>query len=316
MLNTKHYKRAYFHTVIFILLALIWSGSFINIKIAVDLLPPVFSAMMRVLVSALFLAMFYIIIRKNVFTFSRQTYWVWLTGLFTQALPFGLLFYGEKFIAPALASIINSTVALWALLLGVLIYRDVTSITPLKMIGLILGFTGIVIIFLPLIHHGENSAIGILAVMGMAISYAIGSLMNQHLIFKKNLATFETNLFQQHISSLLFLGATSLALETWPSWNEFFRTDLLLAFFYLGAISTSLAWMIYFYLIREWGAVRTSSVMYIVPLLAMLWDFLFLHSIPSANQFVGAAAILLGVILIQWSRKSALPLLAPSSETT
>jgi drug/metabolite transporter (DMT)-like permease len=296
-------KITYFNFTIFLLLAFMWSGSFLNIKIVVDVFPPVFSAMMRVLVSAVTLGVFFLATRKVIFIRSPLMLSVWLAGFFTQAIPFALLFYGEKFIAPALASIINSTVSLWALVLGALLYRDVTQLTPLKILGLILGFTGIVIIFLPLMSRGESSVIGIAAIMGMAISYAVGSLMNQHVIFKNRQISFETNLFQQHLSSLLFLITTSLTLETWPTWTSFLNKDTMLAFLYLGIVATAMAWMIYFYLIREWGAVRTASVMYIVPILAMFWDFLFLDFIPGHNELLGAAAILLGVTFVQWNRK-------------
>ena len=96
-------------------------------------------------------------------------------------------------------------------------------------------------------------------------------------------------------------------METWPAWTSLLNTNILFAFFYLGVIATAVAWMIYFYLIREWGAVRTASVMYVVPILAMFWDFVFLHSIPSHSQLLGVAAILIGVTLVQWTRKSKLP---------
>jgi drug/metabolite transporter (DMT)-like permease len=131
-MSTKLAKTTYFNFTVFLLLALMWSGSFINIKIVVDVFPPVFSTMMRVLVSTLALGLFFLATRKVVFTRSRQMMFVWFAGCLNQAVPFALLFYGEKFIAPALASIINSTVSLWALLLGVLLYRDATEVTPLN----------------------------------------------------------------------------------------------------------------------------------------------------------------------------------------
>jgi drug/metabolite transporter (DMT)-like permease len=308
MADTKQPKSAYFNFTVFLLLALMWSGSFLNIKVAVETFPPIFGAMLRVFISAACLGIFFLATRKAIFVRSNQKWAVWFAGFFTQAIPFALLFYGEQFLAPALASIINSTVSLWALLLGVFIYRDISQITPLKMLGLMLGFIGIVVIFLPLIHHSENNIMGIMAIMGMSISYAIGSLMNQHVIFRNQEITFEANLFQQHLSSLLFLVVTSLTFETWPAWNSLFSTHLLFAFFYLGVIATAMAWMIYFYLIREWGAVRTASVMYIVPILAMLWDFVFLQSVPSHSQLLGVAAILIGVTLVQWTRKHKLML--------
>ena len=297
------------HFVLFGLLALMWSGSFINIKVVVDVMPPVFCAMIRVLISLICLGIFFTLMGKP-FSFRKsEGIWrIWLAGIFTQALPFGLLFYGEKFIAPALASIINSTVSLWALLLGACIYRDTTQWTPLKISGLLLGFLGIIIIFTPSLSQGESDIIGIIAIMAMAISYAIGGLINQHVIFPKMNVTFETNLFQQHVSSVIVLLIASLSMESWPNIHLLLNAHVMLAFLYLGLVATAIAWIIYFYLIKHWGAVRTSSVMYIVPVLAIMWDLLFLHIIPSTTELTGAAAILTGVVLVQWKRRNPNPI--------
>lgn len=291
------------HFVLFCLLALMWSGSFINIKVVVGVLPPVFCAMIRVLISLLGLAVIFGSMRKRFLGYTAGMWRIWIAGIFSQALPFGLLFYGERFVAPALASIINSTVSLWALLLGACIYRDTTNWTPLKIGGLLLGFVGIVIIFAPSLSEGQSSLIGIAAIMGMAISYAIGGLITQHVIYPKMKVNFETNLFQQHVSSIAALVIASLMLETWPSFDMLLDTRVILSFLYLGLVATTFAWIIYFYLLREWGAVRTATVMYIVPMLAIVWDLLFLHMIPAHSELIGAAAILAGVVLIQWTRK-------------
>lgn len=298
-------KQGWIHFSLFLLLALLWSGSFINIKIVVATLPPVFCAMIRVLISLVSLSVIFAVMRKKVFVLNSSYWRLWAAGLLTQALPFALLFFGEKFVAPALASIINSTVSIWSLVLGTIIFRDVSQWTPIRIAGIALGFIGIILVFSPFLHGRESSIIGIIAIMGMAISYAIGGLINQHVIFKTMPVTFETNLIQQHCSSVLFLVCTSLTLESWPSLSSLLHINVLFAFVYLGVVSTAIAWMIYFYLLKEWGAVRTASVMYIVPALAISWDLLFLHIIPTKNELIGMFAILAGVTLIQWARKPA-----------
>ncbi len=169
--------------------------------------------------------------------------------------------------------------------------------------GLLLGFLGVIFIFLPMLELGKGSVIGTVSILAMAVSYAIGGLLNQHLVFGKMKTSIETNLWQQHMASLVFLALISLCIEHWPPYTLFLNINIIGAFLYLGVLATAVAWMLYFYLIKHWGAVRASSVMYIVPVLAILWDYLFLHLIPSWNQAIGAAAILSGVIMIQWSRK-------------
>lgn len=300
---TRPLKSNGIHIALYLLLALIWSGSFINIKIVVDVLPSVFCAMIRVLISLISLCVIFAILRKKVFTIKTNYWKLWIAGLFTQGFPFALLFYGEKFIAPALASIINSSVAIWSLVIGTFVFRDFAQWTLLKIAGVTLGFLGILLIFLPFANENSNNIIGIVAILGMAISYAIGGLINQHVIFKNMIFDLNTNIVQQHIASVLFLLVTSLTIESWPSVAHILTVKTLFAFLYLGLISTALAWMIYFYLIKVWGALRTASVMYIVPVFAILWDVLFLHLIPNRNEIIGTVAILIGVILIQWTRR-------------
>lgn len=290
--------------ILFFTLAILWSGSYINIKIVVNEYPPIFSAFMRVLVSLATLVLAFTMMRKNIFRFDRQTVSLWLVGFFSQALPFMLLFYGEKFIAPALASILNSTVTIWSLLLGMLLFKDFMHWTPLKSAGIFLGFIGIVIIFLPFIHGSDNSLIGILSVLGMSISYALGSLISQHIVFKKMQVSLELTLVQQHLASVIFLAIMSLSFETWPTIESLFDPKAVMAFLYLGVMATALAWMMYFHLLKQWGAIRAVSVMYLVPLLAILWDALFLHIRPTLNEMIGVVMILMSVTLIQWTRKT------------
>jgi len=296
--------------LLFLLLALLWSFSFLGIKISVASFPPVFCAMLRVGVSLATLTLFFMMKKKQcpdkqIFFLPLSMSWrLWVSGLFTQSIPFAFLFYGEKFIAPALASIINSTVSIWALILGAVIFCDKSQFSPAKIMGLSLGMIGILFIFLPHLGHDDTSSlIGILSVFMMAICYAIGGLMTQHLVFGKMKVCFESNLWNQHLSSFISLIVMSLIFDPISSIHLVFNHKFIVAILYLGIFATALAWLIYFYLLREWGTVRAASVMYIVPMLAILWDFLFMHLIPSWNEWVGILAILSGVTLIQYQKK-------------
>jgi drug/metabolite transporter (DMT)-like permease len=295
---------------LFLLLALLWSFSFLGIKVSVNSFPPVFSAMLRVGVSFIVITLFFMYKKKKdpskqIFFLPITTTWrLWATGLFTQSLPFAFLFYGEKFIAPALASIINSTVSIWALILGAIMFRDSSQLTPAKVIGLITGLIGIIFIFLPYVGHDKYSTLkGIFSVFMMAILYAVGGLMTQHLVFAKMKVCFESNLWHQHLASFVSLVMMSFLMEPIASIHVVFNIHVVFAILYLGIFATALAWIIYFYLLREWGTVRAASVMYIVPMLAILWDFVFMHLIPSWNEWAGVIAILSGVTLIQYQKK-------------
>jgi drug/metabolite transporter (DMT)-like permease len=67
---------------------------------------------------------------------------------------------------------------------------------------------------------------------------------------------------------------------------------------YLGVFSTALAFLIYFHLIREWGAVRASAVTYMAPIIAVFWDYVFFRNVPDRFEIVGVLAVLSGVVLL------------------
>ena len=295
---------------LFGLLALLWSGSFINIKTTVDACPAFFSAMIRVFVAFLSLSILFFIQKKKIFLSPKLAWRLWMAGIFSQAIPFAFLFYGEQFVEPALASIINSTVAIWALLLGVVFLGDIGQLNFNKVTGVVLGFAGILLIFGPLLHEGPDAVVGIVSIFGMVISYAIGALINQHIVFGKMKTAFQTNLWQQHLASFLFLLCLSGLFEPWPGIHTLMNIQVIGAFIYLGVFATAISFIIYYYLIREWDAVRASSVMYVVPMLAILWDFLFLDLTPTWHEIVGAIIILAGVMLIQRSKQE-LPSTSP-----
>jgi drug/metabolite transporter (DMT)-like permease len=288
---------------LFGLLALLWSGSFINIKTTVDACPAFFSAMLRVFIAFLSLSVLFVAQKKKILLSPKVAWRLWIAGIFSQAIPFAFLFYGEQFIKPALASIINSTVAIWALILGMIFLRDTAQLNFNKVTGVLLGFVGIILIFGPMLDDGHNAVIGIISIFGMVISYAIGALINQHVVFGKMKTAFHTNLWQQHLASFVFLLCLSVLFESWPAMHTLATIHVLSAFIYLGVFATAISFIIYYYLIREWDAVRASSVMYVVPMLAILWDYLFLHLTPLWNELVGALIILAGVMLIQRAKQ-------------
>ena len=138
----------------------------------------------------------------------------------------------------------------------------------------------------------------------MAISYGVGSLLSRALLSGNVKADFRANVYHQHCASLIFLVIASAMLETWP-WpvSVFSSAAALVSVLYLGLFSTALAFLIYYHLIREWGAVRASAVTYVAPIIALFWDFVFFRNVPRPVELLGVVAILSGVILLHSTGK-------------
>ncbi len=289
---------------LFFLLAAFWSGSFVAIKAVVLHIPPFFGAMLRVGLALIFLILIFCFLKKSVSVPFNLRWRIWIMGLFSQGFPFFFLFYGEQHISSGLAGILNGTVPIWTLIFS-LISPKTRSFSFLKCIGLFTGLLGICIIFWPLLNFNASysALLGTASLLLMAISYAVGNLLNQRMLSGQTKLDFYANIYHQHWASLIFLMLVSLLFEHWPNSSLLLHTPIIwVASIYMGLFSTAIAWIIYYHLIREWDAVRASAVMYVVPIMAIFWDFVFFHNRPRWTEGLGVIAILLGVILIQWSK--------------
>ncbi len=223
---------------------------------------------------------------------------LWLAGIFLQGLPFLLLFWGERQIAPALACIINSSVGAWALLFSLIVFKDRTQLSATKVLGLFFGLFGVLILCWPDLLHSQdhNQLWGILAVTGMAMSYAFGGLLNQYLNQGCHKVPFKTSVWQQHWGSLIFLFLIALMHPAMLlDCTGFASVKLWIALLYLGIFSTAIAWLIYIHLINHWGTVRASSVLFLTPILALIWDRVFLGLHPTLFELGGVIVILVGM---------------------
>lgn len=289
---------------LFFLLAAFWSGSFVAIKAVVLEVPPFFGAMLRVGLALIVLNLIFFFYKKSVTVPFNLRWRIWIMGLFSQGLPFFFLFYGEQHISAGLAGILNGTVPIWTLLFS-LISPKTRNFSFLKCIGLFTGLFGICIIFWPLLSFNTTqlALLGTSSLLLMAICYSVGNLLNQHMLSGQTQLDFFANIYHQHWASLIFLTLTSLLFERWPTSHLLFHTPIIwVASLYMGIFSTAIAWIIYYYLIREWDAIRASTVMYVVPIMAILWDFVFFHNRPRWTEGIGIITILLGVIIIQWPK--------------
>lgn len=293
--------------VLFCLLAAFWGGSFVAIKFAILVFPPLFSAMLRVGLAVAVLGAWFALEKKKLGVPPALRRRMWLAGLFAQGLPFALLFWGERQVSPGLAGIINGTVPIWTFVIGLAAGTGETF-TGRKTLGLLLGFAGIAVICSPLLAFGGTRAeiLGTAAVFLMAVSYAAGSLLTRSILSGAAKADFRANLFHQLCASFVFLLAASAAVEAWPSPAALAASWVAPAsVFYLGFFSTALAFLIYFHLIREWGAVRASAVTYVAPIVAVFWDYVFFRNVPPPSELIGVLAILSGVVLLHAPAKKA-----------
>ena len=284
---------------LFALLALFWGGSFIAIKFVVAELPPFTGAALRVLVG---LAGLFAILRAmgktTTVPWDRRRR-LWLTGLFSQGFPFALLFWGERHISAGLAGLINGTVPLWTFLLGVAAGSEPAARSPRAWGGVGLGLVGTLLIFGPLLTFsgGRGETLGAAACLGMALCYAVGSLLARRLLVGEGAVDVYAGALHQQVAATAFLGALAFLLEGSPAALTP-SPAAAGAVLYLGLCSTAVAFLIFFRLIRDWGSLKASVVTYVMPVVTLALDRLFFGRWPRPSEAAGAAVVLAGVLLL------------------
>lgn len=291
--------------ILFIVIASCWSGSFIAIQPLVQAMPPLLAGALRIGVAVVFLTALLPMIKIPMSVPKGIRVRVWITGLTAFAVPFSLLFWGEKTISPGLAGILNGTVPIWVFIFGLVFAPKAEPITPRKVIGLIAGIAGIMAIFLPKIvvadstQSSYDTLFGTIAVTLMACSYATGVLLNRTLFVKNPSLSPFTNLYQQLIAGFFGLSVVAISVDGLPhpeTWHPI--STVFFAETYLGVVSTSIAFMMFYRLIQQWGSVRAATVTYVVPAVTLIFDVIFNSRTPTLSDIGGVLGITFGVVIL------------------
>jgi drug/metabolite transporter (DMT)-like permease len=270
-------------------LALLWGASFMFIKIADRQLAPSTLILGRLGLAALTLAVivpFTVGWREAVGATKENWRWLLAVALLNTAAPFWLLAWGETRIASGLASIIQGAVPIFNVLFALAFFREV-RVTGLRLIGFALGFVGVA-----LIVGGQPSGkvLGALAVVGMAVCYALGGLMmGRHL---RGVSPIVIALTSTSIAAAVALPAgVAQAPHAWPGWRPVVSVVV------LGVPLLGFAYLLFFALITGPGAAYASLVTYLIPPIALAYGSIFLGEHFGALAFGGLVLILAGVAL-------------------
>ncbi len=270
-------------------LALIWGASFMLIKIADRQLAPATLILGRLGSAALFLAAIAVVRlgpRETLAEIRNAWRWLVVVGLANTALPFWLLSWGEKRIDSGLASIIQGAVPIFSVLLAFGFFRE-ARVSGLRLLGLGIGFVGVALL-VGAQPHGKLLAA--LAVVGMALCYAIGTLLaGRHL---RGTPPLVVALASTAVSTLAVAPAGIVQAPS-GMWHG----ETITAILVLGFVGTAVAYLLFFALIQRAGATYATLVTYLVPPIALAYGAIFLGESFGLTAFAALALILAGVAL-------------------
>jgi len=275
------------HWFVFITLGLIWSSSFLWIKIGLQEIGPMAVVAFRMLFGAL-TAVVIGIYQKVQWPRDRKTWIIFaVLGPASLAIPIFFISWGEQTIDSAVASILNATTPLFTIVIAHFLLHDDKMTVP-KVIGLLIGFAGVVILFSKdLLASAHSSVNGQGAVILASLFYA-GSA-----VFARKLT--------QHVEGVA-RGAMPLITSTILMWmvgplteRPFLFPSLPLtwvAVLWLGVLGSGLALIMFYYLLHEIGPTRTSLVTYLFPVGGVVLGVIFLDETLSWQLLVGTLLII------------------------
>jgi drug/metabolite transporter (DMT)-like permease len=267
--------------------ALLWGASFMFIKIAVRELAPATLVLGRIGIGALTLAFIVPLMvggRATAAAIRANLGWLVLVGLVNMAVPFWLLSWGETRIDSGLASIIQGAVPIFNAVIAFGFFRDV-RVTGLRLAGVAIGFVGVALL-VGAQPHGK--VLGALAVVGMALCYAVGQLFAA-----RHLSMVQPPVVALATTAVAALAMLPLGLAQAPHHVPHWKT--------IGAVRalaiplTALAFLLFYAIIVGAGAAYASLVTYLVPPIALLYGAIFLGERFGAAAIGGLALILGGV---------------------
>ncbi len=278
---------------VLVLLGAIWGASYLFIKVGGAEIPPFTFVEVRTLVAALALVVVVGVMKEPIPRGRRQ--WLPLIGmgLFNGVFPYTLITWGELHISSGVASILTATMALFTVLLAHFWTRD-ERLTPLKVLGIVVGFLGVVVLFLPELAYGLQIEVwGELAVVGAGASYAIATLLARKYLQGVSHAVASLG---QLGTAAIWMMPLSLAFDNPFSLRP--SVAALASLLILALLGTAFAYVLYYWLIEHTGATRTSLVTYLIPITGVAWGAVLLHEAIEWESILGLLLIIAGVAFV------------------
>ncbi|NMM24889.1 MAG: EamA family transporter [Phycicoccus sp.] len=299
----------------FTALAFIWGSSFLLMKVGLRSLAPLQISGLRILSGATVLLLLLTAARGRLPRDRRIWGHLMVTGFFLGSLPFSLFALGEERVSSALAGIGNSITPIATVLFSLLLLKH-DKIETRKIVGVIVGFIGVLVIMQPWQSQGRPDLLGFGITLVAGTSYGVGWTYTKRFLTKWDFGGLTLPAAQMLTSAAQMLVAlpiwwltqrTHLSLAA--PWSLHANTEggsvlwPVLAVLALGVVGTGIAMSFQYDVVRAAGPTVGTSVTYLIPVVSVALGVLVLHERLQWPQFVGAAVVLSAAVMIGRSRR-------------
>ena len=285
-----------FDIFLLLLLGVIWGSSFFNIKIASYSYEPFTLALVRVIVASFPLIGLCLYRNIRIQAFSKQWKDYALIGACNITIPFALIAVGTSKVDSYLAAMLMSTTPMSGSILAHIFTKN-EKITLYKSLGIIIGFLGIIFLFLDKIVINQSNLLYVLIIFLGSTFYSIGGILTLKIKKQGN----ENVTTSTIIWSVIFLLPLSFLIES--PWNSSPSLESTLSLIYLGAVATGAAWLLRFRILTVNGLVFQTQVAYIIPLVGVFFGYFVMDETITWKVLVSLCLIILGIYIVKKNNK-------------
>ena len=279
-----------------VVLAALWGGSFLFMRIGAPVLGPVLLIEARVGLAAVFLAAVAVVLRKRL---EARRHWrhFLLLGFLNSALPFLLFAYAAKTLPASLLAILNATAPLWGEAIGAAWARR--PLARQVVLGLALGVAGVAtLVGFDAATLREGAPLAVAAALAGSFSYGVASNYSRHGPRVESFANAHGSMW----------AATLLLAPLLPFFPSEASPDagVLASVIALGVACSGVAYLLYFRLVDDVGPTSALTVTFLVPVFGVLWGSLVLGEPVGWHTVAGSLVVIAGTALVTGFFPSAL----------
>lgn len=288
----------------FISVVLIWSTTPLAIKWSALGAGFSFAVLSRMTIGVVLCALLLLLFRVR-FPLHRRALHSYLASGSSMFGTMVLAYWASQYVSSGMISVLFGMSPLITSL-GAMVWLKEEAVTRHKLAGILLGLSGLLMVFWGALHLGEGAALGLAALVLAVLIQALGLVWIKKV--GDNSPPLATTLGSLSVGLPLFFLAWWLSGE---SWSASIETRALTAIVYLGVVGSVVGFMLYYYMIKHMDTGRIALINLITPVMALLLGHGLNNEAVLPQVWFGTVFILLGLCMHRWGERY-VPLLRQS----
>lgn len=283
---------AYKIFITYLLLCFVWGSTWLAIKMSLESFPPFISAGIRFFIASITIYLLMRIRGTELQTDKEALKLYYMMGFFSFVIPFGLVYWGEQYVDSGLASVLFAVYPFFVAIFSFFMIPN-EKIGIIRILGMLLGFTGILIIF----HDSFSLKITdyILGMFAIVISAIMQSFMAVTIKKRgKYLNPLTMNFIPMLIAGIVMVLIGLLVEDL----NKINLTEKgVFAVLYLAVIGSVVTFTSFYWLLKKVSVIIMSLIAFITPVVAIFLGWLLYGETLSEKHVIGTSLVLIGVLI-------------------